>query len=400
MVTRPAGWGAAFVLGLLGFACARQGFPPGGPRDETAPYVVATEPDSGATRVPLDADVAITFSEAMNQSSVIDWILLSPPRDFSGRDWKGNMLRLSGGEDFPPDVTTTVIIGIGARDARENIPMTSPYLFVFSTGDSLDRGRIEGRLVAKNQRAQGTMVWAMDVERAAARPDTMLPDYVTQAGQDSSFVFIGLATDRRYRVMAHFDANNDREFDRDSEFLAAYPDTIWIDPAAPTVADAVIDFRNPRAPGSIAGSVIDSTGLAPRAAAAAPAETLAVAVSDTMAMPALADTTAMPAPADTTWQAFLVEAWLVALAVPPPSPAEAPVDTVALATARSDSLGRYVLRNLPPGLYRVEAYLDRNEDQRYDADEPAAVPADSVRVDPLEETKNVDLIVGRRPRPR
>jgi hypothetical protein len=223
---------------------------------------------------------------------------------------------------------------------------------------------------------------------------------VTQAGQDSSFVFIGLAAGRRYQVMAHFDANNDREFDRDTDFLAAAPDTVWLDPARPIATGIVIDFRDPRAPGSIAGAVFDSTGertALSRGVRGLAADSLA-AVPDTLA--AAADTT-MTAAADTTLAAgpsFLVEAWLRGLALPPVDPRNAPPDTAALATAVPDSLGRFALKNLPPGWYRVEAYLDRDGNRRYDAGEPAASPEDSVRVDPLEETKGIDLIV--RPRPR
>ncbi len=386
-------------------ACARQGMPPGGPRDLSPPFVVATEPDSGATRVPPDADVAITFSESMNRGTVLDWVLLSPPRDFGERRWDGSTLRLSGGEDFVPDVTTTVIVGTGAKDEREGNTMVAPYVFIFSTGDSVDQGRIEGRLVAKGQRPHGTMVWAVDVERAAARPDTMLPDYVTQAAQDSTFALIGLRADRRYVVMAHFDANRDREFDRDSEFLAAYPDTLWLDPARPVATGVVIDFRDPRAPGTIAGAVIDSTGertaMSPPPAAV-PDTVLAAAPDSVVAGEEAAAVLAGEAAAADTARAagppFVVEAWLRALALPPLDPRNAPADTAALATAVADSLGRYALKNLPPGWYRVEAYLDRDGNRRYDPSEPAASPIDSVRVDPLEETTGIDFTV--RPRPR
>jgi len=392
-------------------ACARQGLPPGGPRDISPPSVVATEPDSGATRVPLDADVAITFSESMNRGTVLEWVLLSPPRDFGERRWDGSTLRLSGGGDFVPDVTTTVIVGTGVKDEREGNAMVAPYVFIFSTGDSVDQGRIEGRLVAKGQRPYGTMVWAVDVERAAARPDTMLPDYVTQAAQDSTFVLIGLKADRRYVVMAHADGNRDREFDRDSEFLAACPDTLWLDPSRPVATGVVIDFRDPRALGGIAGAVVDSTGertsMSPPATVvpdtaltAAPDTTLAVAPDTATAAAAAVEAVAAAAPdtARATGPPFVVEAWLRALALPPLDPRTAPADTAALAAVVADSLGRYALKNLPPGWYRVAAYLDRDGNRRYDAGEPAASPVDSVRVDPLEETTGIDLII--RPRPR
>jgi hypothetical protein len=375
-------------------ACARQGLPEGGDRDLVPPRVTATSPDSGATQVPLDTEVAITFSEPMDRASVLDWVLLSPPRDFGHRAWSGNTFHLSGGEDFAPDVTTTVVVGTGCRDQRERNPMAAPYSFVFSTGDSLDRGRIEGRLLAKGQEAHGTVVWAVDLEHAAAHPDTMLPDYLTQAAADSTFTLIGLKAGRRYRVLAHFDPNRDREFDRETEFLAASPDTLWLDPSQPLASGVAIDFRDPRAPGSIAGTVIDSTGIALPAPGAG-IDSLG-AVVDSLAAPidsaraglrdsaAVDSTRARPLP-------FLVEAWVRRAAADTTAP-----DTVATAQTQPDSLGVYELRNLAPGLYRVQAFLDWDLDQRYDAGEPASGAADSVRVIPLEKTGGVDLIVRKR----
>ena len=42
------------------------GTPCGGPPVDAAPSVTDTTPDGGATQVPLDANVEITFSEPVN----------------------------------------------------------------------------------------------------------------------------------------------------------------------------------------------------------------------------------------------------------------------------------------------------------------------------------------------
>jgi uncharacterized protein (DUF2141 family) len=410
-----AGWTLILVLvrflggGSLIGGCARQGFPEGGPRDLEPPRVIATEPDSAATHVPLDADVAITFSEPMDRASVLDWILISPPRDFGERGWNGNTFRLSGGEDFVPDVTTTVVVGIGCVDERNRNPMRAPHLFVFSTGDSIDSGRIAGRLLAGDMPAHGAIVWALDSEAAAARTDTLLPDYITQAGDDSTFVFIGLKTGRRYRVLAHGDVNRDREFDRGVDFIAAYPEVLVLEPKAPSVTGVTFDFQDPRRPGIIAGAVRDTLASGhsdtARTIAPAPADTAAHAPSDTAAV-AAADTARGPY--------LVVQAWLVALeedsltarwSVTPeaiaaeegvPADSAAADTTGARASAQADSTGHYELTNLRAGRYRVEAFLDQNGDQRYDAGEPAAVPVDSVRVRAGKRTEGIDLLVRQR----
>ncbi len=398
--------GAAALVG-----CARQGFPEGGPKDLDPPRVIATEPDSAATQVPLGADVAITFSEPMDRESVLDWILISPPRDFGERSWDGTTFRLSGGEDFVPEVTTTVIVGIGCVDERERNPMRAPHLFVFSTGDSLDSGRIAGRLLAGDMPAHGAIVWALDSEAAAARTDTLIPDYITQAGDDSTFVFIGLKTGRRYRVMAHGDVNRDREFDRGVDFIAAYPEVLELKPSAAAVTDVTIEFQDPRRPGIIAGAVRDTLQSArPDTAKAgdiapAPADTAAHVPSDT-AVTAAPDTAQGPRFVVQAWLLLVEEdsltaRWSVTLEALDATAAlaadSAAADTTGAATsAEADSTGHYELRNLRAGRYRVEAFLDQNGDQRYDAAEPAAAPVDSIRVRAGKRTEGIDLVVRRR----
>jgi hypothetical protein len=264
------------------------------------------------------------------------------------------------------------------------------------------------------------MVWALDLELAATRPDTMLPDYIAQAAADSSYVLLGLRPGRRYLVAAHADGNRDREFDRDSEFLAFYPETLTVAAGQPIVRGIDIDYRDPRAPGSIAGAVIDSTRAAlaaadtiPSALAAADstlptgADTLRVGEALPVSAPTGAAGTASPPPAargkdadiiapqavlaavaraDST-RRFLVQAWSWAVV-----DSVWGIDSTATTMTQADTLGQYELRQLDPGLWRLVAWLDRNGNQSYDAGEPVSEPADSVRVVPLERT-DVDLIV-------
>ncbi|HWN83004.1 MAG TPA: Ig-like domain-containing protein, partial [Candidatus Udaeobacter sp.] len=344
-----------------------------------------------ATRAPVGTDVAITFSEPMDRASVLDWILISPPRDFGERSWKGNTFRLSGGDDFAPNTTFTVVVGVGCRGDRERVPMDSPHLFVFSTGDSLDAGAITGRLLAHGAPAHGVMVWALDRELAAARSDTLVPDYVTQVGADSTFTFLGLKPGRSYLVLAHGDLNRDREFDRDLDFLALDPTPIWLDPAHPSASGVQIDFRNSRARGAIAGAVRDSAA----AAAFAAGDT-----SETMVMP---DSALAPGAVRDTTRAIEVRAELIGVVqdslsarwmVDPDAELAAITDSLAV-RATADSLGKYELRNLKAGFYRVSAFLDRNRNRSYDALEPAAGPVDSVLVISGERTSGIDLILPR-----
>jgi len=230
-------------------------------------------------------------------------------------------------------------------------------------------------------------MWALDREQAVARTDTLLPDYVTQVGADSTFTFLGLKPGRSYLVLVHGDVNRDREFDRDLDFLAVAPAPIWLDPAHPSATGVTIDFRNARAPGAIGGAVRDS---------AAAADTTHVGSLSPDSLSA----SGAGAPRDTT-RAIEVRAELLGVVqdslsahwvVDPDAEISAIADSIA-ARATADSLGKYELRNLKGGFYRVSAFLDRNRNRSYDAAEPKASPVDSVRVTPGERTSGIDLIL-------
>jgi hypothetical protein len=91
-----------------------------------------------------------------------------------------------------------------------------------------------------------------------------------------------------------------------------------------------------------------------------------------------------------------VEAWAEGPAPGTTGADTTAADTTAAAQAQPDTLGLYELRNLAPGFYRVQAFLDWDGDRRYDAGEPASGAADSVRVTPLEKTAGVNLVVRKR----
>jgi hypothetical protein len=72
-------------------------------------------------------------------------------------------------------------------------------------------------------------------------------------------------------------------------------------------------------------------------------------------------------------------------------------DSTSAQVAHTDSAGVYRLRRLPPGYWHLRAFLDQNDNQRYDPGEPAAPPMDSVRVVPVEDSEEIDFIVPRWP---
>lgn len=195
---------------LLLWACAKVGPPAGGPVDKTPPTIAAHQPAADAVQVPLDTQVELVFSEAMERSRTEAALFISPTTPVAYQ-WQGRRLRLR----FPPglaaDQTYVVTLGTGARDLRGNT-LAQSFTLAFATGTQLNQGRIEGRVFARHQPAGSAHVWAYSRKSAAPRLLTDPPDYRTQTGSDGRYAFARLPAGA-YRLVAFADADNDQAWD-------------------------------------------------------------------------------------------------------------------------------------------------------------------------------------------
>ena len=238
-------------------ACARQGFPPGGPVDRTPPQIVRTYPEQGAVRVPLDATIEIEFSERVRPGTVEDVLFLSPaPLEPLKLKWKGKRLLIHVPGGLRPARTYVLTIGAGARDLRNNM-MRESVLLAFSTGDSLDRGRIGGSVWSAEGRATGVLVAAYDLnERPQPDPARDGADYFSQTGEDGRFT-LGFLRRSRYRVFAWEDRDANRLWSVGEEAIGVpWRDVSLLDSlscdgvllrlaALDTVAPRPVDARSP-----------------------------------------------------------------------------------------------------------------------------------------------------------
>lgn len=72
-----------FLLGIISFnSCARQGTPSGGPRDETPPKLIGSNPDTLAVNVdPNIKEIEINFDEYIQIKEYSKNSVISPPFD-------------------------------------------------------------------------------------------------------------------------------------------------------------------------------------------------------------------------------------------------------------------------------------------------------------------------------
>lgn len=203
---------AAPVIGLLiAAACARQGFPPGGPEDRTPPELLRSIPAHLASDVPLDTSIIFEFTEPMTAKTVEDNIFIVPiPLEWPRISWRsgGKVLILDFPRPLRENATYVVTIGSKATDRRSNT-LENSIILKFSTGSTIESGEIRGRVIPWHffgphpENAAGVDVVAYSMADSARVPDPRddVPDYVTQTNADGSWSLAGVSGGR-YRLFA------------------------------------------------------------------------------------------------------------------------------------------------------------------------------------------------------
>ncbi len=203
-----SGW---LILYQMLFACASQAPPGGGPEDKIPPEIIATTPHHDSVRVGSKTSVRITFSEKMEKTSTEQNIFVSPaPAHAPKYEWHKNDLVIHFADTLKVPVTCVITVGTGAKDVHGNALKRS-FSFAFSTGDSIDRGLIGGRIF--HDRLTGVSIWAYQMaDTDPFQRDSAIylrrADYITQPDAEGRYELSYLAPGV-YRVFAVMDANQD-----------------------------------------------------------------------------------------------------------------------------------------------------------------------------------------------
>ncbi len=252
---------ASHVLPLtfffLFFACARQMPPSGGPLDKTPPRVIDTVPADDSVRVGLDTPIRIRFSEAMDRRSVERALFVSPQgAEEFGFKWRGDVLEIRLPDGLQADRTYLVTVGQESADEWRN-RMRASYSFGFATGDRLNRGELNGRVLKSKEERGQVFVWAYDLSVVTVPdPGRDRPTYVTQPDETGHFVLPRLGAGN-YRIFAFGDQNNDRTYSS-GDLLALPPgDVALSDEGRVRLGDLKFAVRDTSAPALVAARTPD-----------------------------------------------------------------------------------------------------------------------------------------------
>lgn len=128
-------------------ACARQGFPPGGPPRSIPPHIDSIVPESGAVNVKAKT-VDIRFDEVVSErpasaQSIADLVLLSPRDGIPRVGWHRTHIDIRGQKGWKPNTAYTVTLRAGMVDLHGNV-MKNTTVIVFSTGPTIPQTIIHG----------------------------------------------------------------------------------------------------------------------------------------------------------------------------------------------------------------------------------------------------------------
>ena len=122
------------LLLCLTTACGREG--PAGPPDVTPPTVILTSPINGAQNVAINSSITITFSEAMDASTINEQTitLSAGTGTISGSvTYSDTTAVYKPASSLNPGTIYTVTVDGGVKDVAGNA-MVTPYGFIFITG--------------------------------------------------------------------------------------------------------------------------------------------------------------------------------------------------------------------------------------------------------------------------
>lgn len=245
---------------LLAAGCGKKGPPSGGPPDVEPPRVIASSPDSGAAGVPRDVRPSLTFSEAMEPRTTGEAIELAPRVEIRQRRWSGRTVTLVLAESLRANQTYSLFVGGTARDRHGN-PIVGGASVVFTTAERMPPGELAGKIVARGFSATGTYLWCY---RRGREPDSTARDFdaLGIADAEGQFRIVGLDVPAKYRLWAFADLNRNRSYEPPNDLLVAADTTLALDVAEPVARGLELVVVNPRAPGRVRGTVLDSLAIA------------------------------------------------------------------------------------------------------------------------------------------
>ncbi|WP_171596509.1 Ig-like domain-containing domain [Marinifilum caeruleilacunae] len=212
-------------VSLFIYSCANQGYPTGGPIDETPPRVTETRPENYALNFK-GGKIEIFFNEFVKLENINEKFVVSPPfKKTPTVKLKGRSIYVKLEEELKENTTYTLDFGDGIVDNNEGNPL-GEYQFVFSTGETIDSLSIKGKVDNSFDETpvEKSMVMAY-LNTHDSVPMTTIPDYIALTDSAGYFQLNNLK-EGTYKLFALVDGNRDYLYNGPGEMIGYFDELI------------------------------------------------------------------------------------------------------------------------------------------------------------------------------
>ncbi len=196
-------------------SCANQQPPPGGPEDKTPPGITKVTPRDSTVNFSGNK-LSFEFDEYVNRRSFEEAFFISPtPASSPKFDWTGKSVDVIFDSGFDLNKTYSVTISRDFKDLNGNNSLEAPYTFAFTTGDKIENASISGRLFGDDLDRIIVSCYLLP----NADPSTRKGDYITQPDNSGNYSFRNLSPGN-YRVFVIKDESRDQLFSMEIDKIA------------------------------------------------------------------------------------------------------------------------------------------------------------------------------------
>ena len=223
------------------YNCANMGYPTGGPKDETPPIVVASNPVPNQLNF-TKKKITIQFNEIVQLDNYREKFIISPPMNEQPIVKAfGKRVEVEITEDLQPNATYTLDFANSVVDNNERNPYENLSLS-FATGNTIDSLEMSGILVnASNLEPQKGFTIGIYSNTADSAFKTLVPLRVAKTNAEGAFILRNISPGS-YRIVALKEGMKNLKYDNfnekiafwDEEFVPTidtcmFTDTVWMD---------------------------------------------------------------------------------------------------------------------------------------------------------------------------
>lgn len=223
-----------FFLGLFCITCANKGTPQGGPKDETPPQIIKSEPENYTTNFKGN-EIKIYFDEYIKLKDVQKQLIISPPLntipEIKPLGGASKEITIKIFDTLQPNTTYAFNFGNSIEDNNEGNPF-SYFRYVFSTGDYIDSLTVSGSIVDALKREPDTFVNVALYEVDSTFNDSVIykkpPKYITNTLDSLTTFTIENVKEGKYLLVALKDKNGDNKFQQKTDKIAFHKNFITL----------------------------------------------------------------------------------------------------------------------------------------------------------------------------